>query len=86
MAESIYEIAGSIGGHTRAARTSDWAAAMAPAWRGQMDRYERMVDPEGVLPDGQRRRQAESMRRAEMKRIALEGWRKRRADAKAAAK
>jgi hypothetical protein len=40
-------------------------------------RFERLVDPDGVLPEGERRRRAESARRAHFARLALKSARSR---------
>lgn len=51
------------------------------AQRGQaglLARFEREVDPEGVLPEKERRRRAKSARRAHMGRLALASSKKRK--------
>jgi hypothetical protein len=45
--------------------------ATAAARRAFLDRFERQVDPEGVLPPAERARRAGSARRAHFLRLAL---------------
>ncbi len=46
-------------------------------------RFERQVDPEGKLPEGERKRRAESARKAHMTRLSLLAAQKRSAQANA---
>jgi hypothetical protein len=57
--------------HTSWARTSDRSARTAPARRAALQRFERQVDPDGVLPPGERAQRAEQAMRAHMARLAL---------------
>jgi len=57
--------------HSSWARTPDPAARTAPARQRFLDRFEREVDPEGKLPDKERRRRAASARRAYFSALAL---------------
>lgn len=50
--------------HESWAQTSDRAARTAPARRAFLDRFERQVDPDGVLSPAQRAQRAESARKA----------------------
>jgi hypothetical protein len=50
--------------HLSWAATSDSAARTAPARKGFLARFEREVDPEGKLPEEERRRRAEHAKRA----------------------
>jgi hypothetical protein len=70
---------GRLGAHTRWAHESDRSAATAPARRAFDARFEREVDPEGVLPPGERARRAESARKAYFTRLALKSAQARRA-------
>lgn len=67
-----------IGAHASWAKTSDPAARTRPARDAFLARFEREVDPEGVLPDDERERRAVSARRAYMARLALKSAAKRR--------
>jgi len=60
-----------IAAHTRWANTGDRAAATAAARRAAADRWERQVDPDGVLDPDERARRAEHAKRAHFQRMAL---------------
>lgn len=62
---------------TRWAHT-DSAEASEAARRRQLDRFEREVDPEGVLPPAERTRRAERARKAYMAGLALKSAKSRR--------
>lgn len=83
MSDPLRALAGSAGGHRSWANTSDVRARMEPAWRGQLARFEREVDPNGVLPVDERRRRAESARRAYLAALSLKAVKARQAKAKA---
>lgn len=70
------------------ARTVDRSARTLPARRAALARFERLVDPDGTLPENQRILMAESARKAHYKRMALKSARarKRRAQANTAPK
>lgn len=69
--------AGRIGGHTTHARYgSDLIAARAR--RGLFAKFEREVDPDGVLDPAERACRAEHAQKAFMQRIALKSAAKRR--------
>jgi hypothetical protein len=53
------------------AQTPDRAARTAPARAGLLARFEREVDPDGVLLPAERAKRAESARRAFYARLAL---------------
>lgn len=61
---------GSIGAHESWARTQDRSARTAAARQAFRDRFEREVDPEGVLSPAERSRRAEHARRAYYRRLA----------------
>ncbi|MFC5120215.1 hypothetical protein ACFPN7_40305 [Amycolatopsis halotolerans] len=67
-----------IAAHTSWANTSDRSARTAPARRAARDRFEKQVDPEGVLPPRERALRAESARRAYFSALALRSARARR--------
>jgi hypothetical protein len=52
--------------------------------RGLMARFEREVDPDGVLPEGERLRRAECARKAHMARLAFASSKARRSGGDAA--
>ena len=76
---------GRIGAHVSWSRTSDRTARTEPGRKGFLARFEREVDPDGVLPDGERARRAEHARRAYMQKLALASAATRR-QARAAAR
>ncbi|MDQ3578220.1 MAG: hypothetical protein M3443_11600 [Actinomycetota bacterium] len=53
-----------VAAHTSWAATGDRAARTAAARRAAHDRFEKLVDPTGELPPGERRQRAESARSA----------------------
>lgn len=69
--------------HTSWARTADPAARTARGREAFLDRFDREVDPDGVLPDADRVRRAEHARRAYFSMLAAKSAavRKRRAAA-----
>lgn len=77
-----------IGGFASWANTSDPSARTEPARRAFKDRFERQVDPDGTLPEAERRRRAEAARRAYYARLAFQSAqaRRRRAAGRSASK
>jgi len=69
---------GRIGANERWARTDDRVAATAPARAGFDARFEREVDPDGVLDPVERARRVASKRRAYFARLALRSAQSRR--------
>ncbi len=67
-----------LAAHSLHARVPDPAAHTAPARRAFLDRFERQVDPAGVLPPNERRRRAEHARKAYFTRLALASAKARR--------
>ncbi len=72
--------AGRIGGLTRVANEGG-AKVSAPARAGFMAKFEREVDPDGVLAPEERARRADAARRAHMARLALKSAKARRGKA-----
>lgn len=70
MSRQYTSLHGQIAAHTRWAHTADRSAATAPARKAFIARFERLVDPEGVLPLDERRKRAESAKKAHMLRLA----------------
>lgn len=62
---------GRIGAYESWARTEDRAARTWPGRKAAMDRFEREVDPDGVLTPQERAKRAEWARKAHMYRLAL---------------
>lgn len=79
MAQSTRSLAASIAAHESWANTSDRSARTAPARAALMAKFEREVDPDGVLPPDERARRAEHKRRAYFQRLALKSAKARRA-------
>jgi hypothetical protein len=74
-------IAASIAVHESWARTEDPTARTAHARAkspGQLEYFERKVDPDGTMPEAERRRRAEHLRKAHFQRMALASARARR--------
>lgn len=71
---SLHEVYGRIGAHESWARTEDRSARTAPARAAAMERFEKQVDPDGVLPPRERAIRAEHARKAYMQRLALKRW------------
>lgn len=70
-------ISAQIAAHSRWAHTPDRTAATAPARQAFLDRFEREVDPDGVLDPVERAKRAENARKAHFKRMALASARAR---------
>jgi len=68
-----------LAAHERWSRCSNPAAATAAARKAFADRFERQVDPDGVLDPDERARRAESARKAFFTRLALKSAQARRA-------
>lgn len=60
------------------ANTSDPSARTKPGRDAAFARFERQVDPDGVLPEPERKRRADAARRAHMQRLAFRSSRARR--------
>jgi len=68
-----------LAAHSLHAQITDPAAHTAPARRAFLDRFEREVDPDGLLPTEARQRRAEHARKAYFLRLALASAKARRA-------
>jgi hypothetical protein len=64
--------------YTSWANTPDATARTAPARAAFDDRFVRQVDPDGVLPEAERRRRAEALKRAYFAKLALRSAQVRR--------
>lgn len=69
---------GKIAAYTRWAREPDRSAATAAARKAQWDRFERQVDPEGILTPAERAKRAESARKLYYTQLAFKSARARR--------
>lgn len=58
--------------------TVDAQEHTAPARKAFLDRFEREVDPDGILPEAERRRRAGHARKAHFTRLALASSRARK--------
>ncbi|WP_206739195.1 hypothetical protein [Streptomyces sp. L2] len=61
----------SIAANVQWSKTADRTAHTAPAREAFLSRFEREVDPEGVLPPQERAKRAESARKAYFQRLAF---------------
>jgi hypothetical protein len=67
-----------LAAHESWANTTDPSARTAPARRALLDRFERQVDPDGVLSPAERARRAGHARKAHFARLALRSAKARR--------
>jgi hypothetical protein len=67
-----------IAAHESWAQTDDRSARTANARKAMLDKFERQVDPEGILPPAERAVRAEHARKAHFKRLALKSAQVRR--------
>jgi hypothetical protein len=66
------------------ARTPDWPKRTAPARKAFLARFERLVDPDGVLSPDERERRAEQARKAYFTTLSRKSAEARRRRQKAA--
>jgi len=71
-------LAATAGAHASWARTGDRFARTAPARAAFLDRFERQVDPDMVLPADERARRAGHAKRSYFASLALESAKARR--------
>jgi hypothetical protein len=69
---------GRLGAHKSWANTENPTARTAPGRRAFLERFEREVDPDGVLPAAERARRAEHARKAYFTALALRSAKARR--------
>lgn len=74
-------LAGRIGAHESWARTEDRPARTRKARQAFIEKFEREVDPDGVLEPAERSKRAEHARTAWYQRLALKSAAARRARA-----
>jgi hypothetical protein len=75
--DSIRSLASRAGSFESWARTADRSARTAPGRAAFLDRFEREVDPDGVLAPEERARRAEYLRKAYFTRLALKSAKSR---------
>ncbi len=78
---AVRKISSVIGAHISWAQTADPTARTEPARRQFEARFEREVDPDGVLPPEERARRAAHARKAYFAQLALASAKARRARA-----
>lgn len=64
---------GALGAHVRWSRTADRSAATAAARAAALSRFEREVDPDGVLTPEERAVRAKHAKAAHMRRLSMAG-------------
>lgn len=79
MPTDTRHLAASIAAHESWAHTPDRSARTAPARAALMAKFEREVDPEGLLDPPERAIRAEHLRKAYFQRLALKSAKARRA-------
>jgi hypothetical protein len=67
-----------LAAHQSWALTTDPAARTRPGTDAFLARFEKQVDPEGTLPEAERRRRAESAKKAYMTALAYKSSRARK--------
>ena len=75
------KLRGQIAANVSWGNTIDRSARTAPARRAADERFEREVDPDGILPPEVRAKMAQNARRAHFQRMALKSAKARRARA-----
>lgn len=80
----IRRVVSTIGAHALHAKITDPSAHTAPARAAFLGRFERQVDPAGVLPAVERARRAEHARKAYFLSLALKSAKARRRERPAA--
>lgn len=78
LTPSERSLRGQIAAHESWARSEDPSARTAPARKAALDRFEKQVDPDGVLTPSERAKRAEHARKAHFKRLALKSAKVRR--------
>lgn len=73
-----HSLASRFGAHRSWANTADRSARTAPARKALEARWERLADPDHVLPPAERAKRAESLRKAHFARMALKSAQARR--------
>ncbi|WP_020658350.1 hypothetical protein [Amycolatopsis benzoatilytica] len=72
------QLAARIASHTSWALTEDRTARTAPGTRAFLDRFEKQVDPDGVLAPAERAKRAESAKKAYFLGLAAKSAESRR--------
>jgi hypothetical protein len=84
--ESERTLRARLAAHQSWANTTDRAARTAKARKAQLERFEREVDPDGVLTPAERATRAEHARKAHLLRLSLKSAASRRKARDAAVK
>lgn len=80
LSPSERSLRASIAAHRLHASVADPSAHTAPARQAFLDRFEREVDPDGVLEPNERVRRAAHAKKAYFKSLALKSAKSRRRD------
>lgn len=78
LSPSERKLRAQIAAHTSWANTDDRRARTANGTAALLSKFEREVDPEGILPPAERARRAESARKAHFARLAFKSAQARR--------
>ncbi len=78
LTPSERKLRGQLAAHRSWANTADPSARTAPARAKFMDRFDREVDPDSVLPEAERHRRAESAKKSYYTGLALKSAKARR--------
>lgn len=78
MSTSEKHLSASIAAHESWANTPDRSARTAPARAAMLAKFEREVDPDGTMPEDERKLRAAHKRKAYFQRLALKSARARR--------
>jgi hypothetical protein len=76
--DSAQSLRARIAADERWGRTTDRAAATAPARQGLRAKFEREADPNGLLSESERSRRADQLMQAHMMRMSLKAAEARR--------
>ncbi|MGO9035121.1 hypothetical protein [Mycobacterium sp.] len=78
LTQSERTLRAQIAAHESWARTEDPSARTANARKAMLDKFERQVDPEGILTPAERAKRAEHARKVYFKRLAFKSAQARR--------
>ncbi len=78
LSPSERKLRATVAAHTSWANTADRSARTAAGRKAMLDRFEREVDPDGVLDPAERALRADSAKKAHFARLALRSAQVRR--------
>lgn len=78
LTDAERKLRASLAAHESWAHTEDRSARTANARRAMLDKFEKQVDPDGVLAPAERAKRAQNARKAHYKRLALKSAQVRR--------